>query len=139
MAVATRSVPVFSAVRKQPVSQRSAAVQRRYIRQGIFLLAIVISLAILFVWTRIQVIRLGYEVTRIRKEVSDLSEQKSRLEADIASLKAPERLERIAVETFGMRAPLSHEIVFIGDGGGTAAAQDVESNGADETRNPPVR
>lgn len=111
--IASKSIPIFSAVRHQPVARKSAAVRLRYVRHVATLMAIGVVLMLFYVWIRIQVISLGYEVSRIRKETTDLKEQKSLLEAEVLSLKVPARLEGIAVERFGMRLPQSDEVVLV--------------------------
>ncbi len=73
----TRAIRSFSAVRKQPVAKRSLEVKRRHIRNVAMLIAIVITCALLFVWTRVRVIQLGYDVSKLRKEASELREQKN--------------------------------------------------------------
>ena len=126
----TRQVPTFSAVRHQPVAPKSAAVKRRHVRQISILLGAGVVIALLFVWVRIQVIQLGYEVSKIRKETTELREQKNRLEAEIAELKSPSRIEAIAKERFGMRLPQSNEIVTVGAGG----AGEGNANAATESK-----
>lgn len=111
--MSTISIPSFSAVRQQPVAKKTLVLRRRFIRQVAILAAVGIVFSLIYVWIRVRVIQLGYEVSRIRKEVSVLKEEKSKLEADVASLKVPSRLESIAQERFGMRLPLSNEIVFV--------------------------
>lgn len=113
MHYASGKVSEFSAVKRQPLAKRTVEVRRRYIRQVVTLLSVALSFGLLFVWTRVQVIQLGYEVSRMRKEVKALTEQKNILEVDIAELLAPERIEKIAVEKFGMRLPLGDEIVIV--------------------------
>jgi len=113
MAYSASSIPIFSAVRRQPVARRSLLLRRRYIRQIILLLAVVMGFLLLLIWTRIKVIQLGYEVSKIRKGVADLVEQKHLLEAEVASLKSTERIEKIAHKHFGMRFPQGDEIVFV--------------------------
>lgn len=112
----TSNVPMFSAVRRQPVAPKSLAVRRRYIGHVAILIAMGILFSLAYVWIRIQAIQLGYEVSRVRKEVSDLSEQKSRLEAEVETLKSPTRIEVIAREKYGMRLPLTNEVVVVGEG-----------------------
>lgn len=116
-------MPAFSAVRRQPVGRRSIELRRRHIRQVVALIFIVIVSAVLFVWTRIQVIQLGYEVSRLRKETADLVERKNSLEAEVATLKSPGRLEAAARDLFGMRLPLAGEVVYVG---GNAKTENVE-------------
>jgi cell division protein FtsL len=59
------------------------------------------------------VIQVGYEVTKLSGQVRDLVEQGNELQVEIAKLKAPERLERLAREYFYMRLPQGDEIVFL--------------------------
>ena len=113
MKYAAKMIPAFSAVRRQPVAERSLELRRRHIKQVVILLAIVMGFALLFVWNRVRVIQLGYEVSELRKETADLTEQKDQLEADVATLRSPKRLEKIAREHFGMRLPQGDEIVFV--------------------------
>ncbi len=98
----------------------------------VILFAIAMGFALLFVWTRVRVIQLGYEVTRLRKETADLTEQKDHLEAEVASLRSPERLEGIAREQFGMRLPQGDEIVFVGqETGPIVQHSELKTKGSD--------
>ena len=107
------TLPMAGAVRRQPLARKSAALRKRYIRRGVWLLALGVAMALMFVWVRVQVIQLGYEVSRLRKETRDLTEQRNQLGAKVASLKSPNRLMRIASQRFGMRLPQGNEIVFV--------------------------
>ena len=105
--------PRTRAVRRQPIAHKRAAAGRRYIRQAMSLLAVIVLVALFLVWARIQVIQLGYEVSRLRKEVRDLGQRRDLLEADVAKLKSPERLEASATGLFGMRSPMGDEVVVL--------------------------
>lgn len=110
-------IPVVQAIRHQPIATKTASERRRYIRHIATLLAMAIIFSLLYVWVRIQVIEMGYELSRIRKETADLNEQKNRLKAEVETLKAPSRLEPFAKEKFGMRFPQSNEIVYVTSSG----------------------
>jgi cell division protein FtsL len=88
-------------------------VRARAVRRGIAIASIAIVLALAFVWTRVRVIQVGYEATKLNRQVRDLIEQSNELQVKIAKLKAPERLERLASEHFHMRLPQGDEIVFL--------------------------
>lgn len=107
------NIPMTRAVRRQPIARKRAAAGRRYIRQAMSLLAVIVLVALFLVWARLQVIQLGYEVSRMRKEVRELSQHRDLLEAEVASLKSPSRLEEIAVGRFGMRLPMGEEVVVL--------------------------
>ena len=108
-----KSVPMTRAVRRQPIARKKAAAGRRYLRQAMSLLAVIVLVALFLVWARIQVIQLGYEVSRLRKEVRDLAQHRDLLKAEVARLKSPERLEEIAISRFGMRLPMGDEVVVL--------------------------
>ncbi len=104
---------VSSAVRQQHVSTKSVALRNRHVRRVVSVLLIVAVFAVLYVWARVQVIQLGYEVTRLHSQVVGLENQHAQLNAEVARLKSPDRLEKIAREYFGMHPPRGREIVFV--------------------------
>lgn len=108
------TIPMTSVVRRQPIATKNAAANRRYLRQALSLLVVGVALALIYVWARIQVIQLGYEVSKIRKETTELKQQRDLLEAEVARLKSPERLTQEAGPRFGMRLPMGDEVVIVG-------------------------
>lgn len=128
-AFTTRQIPTFSAVRHQPVAPKSAAVGRRHIRHVSMLVAVAVVFMLAFVWIRIRVIQLGYEVSKIRRETSELRQQKNRLEAEVEALKSPSRIEVIAKERFGMRLPQYGEIVSVGPGANVVVGGEIAMDG----------
>ncbi len=117
------TMSMASAVRSQPIATKTAIATRRYLRQALSLLAVGMLVALLFVWARIQVIQLGYEVSRVRKDVTELADQRDTLQAEIAELRTPERLTKVASERFDMRLPMGDEVVVLR----MAGQADVES------------
>lgn len=97
----------------QGVAKKQARVRARVVRRGVVLAVVAITLALVFVWTRVRVIQLGYEVSQINRQITELSRQKNQLAAEVAKLKSPERLEAVAKEHFHMRLPAADEIVFV--------------------------
>ena len=75
------------------------------------LLLIVSSL--FFVWSRIQVIQLGYEISNALKEGRALVETNKKLRIEIATLKSYARIERIAVEELKMSKPKPDQVIVI--------------------------
>lgn len=105
--------PALSAVRHQPVAKKSVAARRKHIRRITIIFAAGVLLALAYVWIRIQVIQLGYEVSKIRRETTELKEQKNMIGAEVEKLKSPTRIELVARDNFGMRLPLSDEVVIV--------------------------
>lgn len=92
---------------------KAVIVRNRRVKLYCFLMILILLSSLVYVWTRIRVVQQGYEVSRLSKETEELSKQMSRLEAEIAALKSPKRLEGIARDHFGMRLPHGDEIVLI--------------------------
>ncbi len=70
-----------------------------------------------FVWhlsVRYEGIRLGYETSRARAERARLLVERRELRLELASLKAPEKIEAMAREKLDMEMPKHDRIVTIG-------------------------
>ena len=76
------------------------------------LLFLIVS-ALFFVWSRIQVIQLGYEISLALKQGRALDEGNKRLRLEIATLKSYPRIEKIAVEELGLSKPRPDQVIVI--------------------------
>ena len=77
------------------------------------LIAAILVSSILCVWSRATVISLGYEISRETRNYVELKEANNALGAEMASLRAPGRLEPIARKKLGLLPPKNHQIVLI--------------------------
>jgi len=69
--------------------------------------------SLFFVWSRIKVIQLGYEVSSALKEGRALVETNKKLRLQIATLKSYARIERLATEELGMSKPKPEQVIVI--------------------------
>jgi len=69
--------------------------------------------SLFYVWSRIQVIRLGYEISNTLKEERALIEANKRLRLEIATLKSYVRIEKLAVEELRMVKPKPEQVIVI--------------------------
>ena len=65
------------------------------------------------VWSRIQVIQLGYEISNTLKEERALIEANKKLRLEIATLKSYVRIEKLAVEELRMAKPKPEQVIVI--------------------------
>jgi len=83
----------------------------------LFLFALLMLLfiggSLFYVWSRIQVIRLGYEISSALKEEKALTEVNKRLRLEIATLKSYARIEKFAVEELKMAKPKAEQVIVI--------------------------
>ncbi len=69
--------------------------------------------ALFYVWSRIQVIQLGYEISNTLKEERRLTEANKKLRLEIATLKSCPRIERFATEELRMTKPKPEQVIVI--------------------------
>lgn len=78
----------------------------------LMLLAMVIvsGLAISHVWTRLRAFEYGYKISKAAKRRARLLEINRRLRIEVALLKSPARISRIATEELGLQPPKPEQI-----------------------------
>jgi len=95
----------------------SKARPKRIKLRRLFLFALLMFLfiggSLFYVWSRIQVIRLGYEISSALKEEKALTEVNKRLRLEIATLKSYARIEKFAVEELRMAKPKPEQVIVI--------------------------
>jgi cell division protein FtsL len=69
--------------------------------------------SLFYVWSRIQVIQLGYEISNTLKEERALIEANKKLRLEIATLKSYARIEKLAVEGLRMAKPKPEQVIVI--------------------------
>jgi len=80
---------------------------------SLVLLLFLIGGSLFYVWSRIQVIQLGYEISNALKEERALAELNKRLRLEIATLKSYTRIEKFAVEELRMTKPKPDQVIVI--------------------------
>lgn len=111
-ALATGS-PIGRALTQQGVGGRAQALRNRMIRRVVALVVLALSLSIVQVWSRMQVLQMRYAMTGMQKRVEDLQQQINRMELAVTALKAPDRLERVAREQLGLQVPTPGQVIFV--------------------------
>jgi cell division protein FtsL len=66
-----------------------------------------------YVWCRVQVVELGYQLSDTHQLHTQLLNDNKKLHLELARLKAPERVQRIAVEQLGLKHPTKDQIVVL--------------------------
>ena len=90
-----------------------AAVSRSGLLSFSLLMLFLIGASLFYVWSRIQVIQLGYEISNAVKQERALTEGNKKLRLEIAQLKSYGRIEQIAVEELNMMKPTPDQVVVI--------------------------
>jgi cell division protein FtsL len=69
------------------------------------LLCVFIAELLVYTWVRVQCQRVGYEISSVNKERQRLNELQANLKVELARLKAPQRITKIAQEKLGLTLP----------------------------------
>ncbi len=69
--------------------------------------------SLFYVWSRIQIIQYGYEISKALREERNLQEINKRLRLEVAILKSYERIEKVATEELRMVKPKPDQVIII--------------------------
>jgi cell division protein FtsL len=76
-------------------------------------IALVFTVSLFFVWSRVQVTGLEYEISQSESTLRDLRHEMSNLRLEAASLRSPERIERVARKELNLRLPTAEQVVTV--------------------------
>jgi cell division protein FtsL len=109
-----RVPPRLSTTPHQNDHDREPLLQSRRFRLAPVLVSILLCLAgvAVYMWPRLQVVRLAYRMQASEQRVNDLMQERDDLRRELASLKDPQRVYRLATEQLGMGIP-RHDQVFV--------------------------
>ena len=75
--------------------------------------SIMISCSLFYVWSHIQVVNIGYEISQANKERRKLLQLNKNLKLEIATLKSLHYVESIAKRDFRLMSPKPDQLVII--------------------------
>lgn len=75
------------------------------------------AVGVFHVWARTRVVAAGYELARLQREHDRLADERARLVIEVATLRAPGRLEQFARQRLGMAPPAPGAVVASVSGG----------------------
>jgi cell division protein FtsL len=70
-------------------------------------------LVFVFVWERVDVVRLGYSIERLKTQKTLLERERDQLQVKISTLTAPERIARVATDKLGLFPPQQGQIFVV--------------------------
>ena len=72
-----------------------------------------IFVGLFYVWTRMQLVQIGYEIAALEKENKALKKRKEELLLEVASLQSPQELEKKARKQAGLVFPDMGKVVHV--------------------------
>jgi cell division protein FtsL len=99
-------------LRHQKVRRRVKKRQKTTL--SFFILIIVFTCTLIFfVWSRLQITNLGYQISQADNEQQQLIKLNKQMKVEAASLKSLSRIERIAKNQLRLTNPEPNQVVFI--------------------------
>ncbi len=79
------------------------------------ILAVFIGLCLvfIFVWERVDIVRVGYHVERLKVEKLSLDRERDQLRVKLFALSAPDRIAKMATEQLGMVPPQKGQVIMV--------------------------
>jgi cell division protein FtsL len=79
----------------------------------IVLMTVFIAELFLYTWCRVNYIGVGYEISKETQKQHELIALQNNLKIELASLKSPERIAKIAKDQLGLIAPTKNQMIVI--------------------------
>lgn len=70
-------------------------------------------LVFVFVWERVDVVRLGYHIERLKNQKILLERERDQLQVKFSSLTAPERIAKVATDKLGLISPQQGQVFIV--------------------------
>jgi cell division protein FtsL len=80
---------------------------------AVALVAALLFVGLFYVWTRMQIVQIGYEIASLEKKNRILNQRKRELLLEIASLQSPGELERQARQKANLIVPPMRKVVHV--------------------------
>jgi cell division protein FtsL len=77
------------------------------------IITVLLTASLIFVWSHVRLTELKYDIAKEISIKENLTEQNKKLKLEIASLKAPNHLERIGRDKFEMTYPEREQVIFL--------------------------
>lgn len=72
------------------------------------------AVGIVHVTSRVMVVDAGYRLSRLQQQGHELMQANDKLKLELATLKSPQKLERLAREQLGMATPSAASVINLG-------------------------
>ncbi len=81
--------------------------------QTLIIVVMLMFVFITYVWQRVMIVEVGYNIERLRKEKAELSRRNAELLTEVASLSSLKRIEKIAAADLGMKRPENGSLIVV--------------------------
>jgi cell division protein FtsL len=79
----------------------------------IFTVLLGLCLVFIFVWERVDMVRVGYQIERLKRDKTALERRRDELRVQFSSLSASNRIAKLATEKLGMSLPQQGQVILV--------------------------
>lgn len=79
----------------------------------IFTVLLGLALVFMFVWERVDMVQVGYQIERLKRDKTVLERQRDELRVQFSSLSASNRIAKLATEKLGMSLPQQGQLIMV--------------------------
>jgi cell division protein FtsL len=72
-----------------------------------------LCLVFVFVWERVDMVRVGYQIERLKHDKMMLERERNQLRIKFSTLSAPDRIAKVATEKLGMVPPQKGQVIMV--------------------------
>jgi cell division protein FtsL len=72
-----------------------------------------LCLVFVFVWERVDMVRLGYSIERLKTQKTLLERERDQLQVKFSALTAPERIAKVATDKLGLFPPQQGQVFIV--------------------------
>jgi cell division protein FtsL len=105
-----------ASIKPQPHSRKKRPKEKRAlgpVKYLIGLLALFVPGVLVYIWLHVQTVNFSYDIAKTQKQKGELLEMNKKLRIQLANLKSPERIERIALTQLGLKPPEKGQIEIL--------------------------
>jgi cell division protein FtsL len=73
----------------------------------------VLSLVLLYVWERVDVVQVGYRIEQVKVRKLTLERERDELRVKVSALTSPEKIAKLATEKLGMTPPQQGQVRLV--------------------------
>ncbi|MCP4668394.1 MAG: cell division protein FtsL [Deltaproteobacteria bacterium] len=100
-------------VRNTRTKRHSFHATRRQMFLIVFMLLLLMGSSIGYVWSNFETTQIGYDLSQLKKEGMRLREIQQKLRLELAYLRSPQRLQKLAFQELGLRQPSTEQIIVL--------------------------
>lgn len=99
--------------RNRKVARQHSTWGRAVVATLILVTAGVMLTSLIYAWANLQIVTLNYQISQGQESMKQYLDLNQKLRVELSSIMAISRLEKLAVETYGMGAPQPHQIIHL--------------------------